>query len=244
MAIPIIAGQAGARFLLGSVPRGLIGASKGGATPNVDLGVSMNSEALKARLMKRRKQVPFALSLALNETVRVLTQEHLPKKANQSFEGGATNFTQRGFRYKKSSKRKLEAHVFVAPNRVNYMKYMVSNKYVTRPPKKTAVGVPTKKAYKNTYGNVPRGTWRKYVGNEQKYFKGVPKQFGNDKTKAGIWKIDGENLERVIAYKESVDYPRPYFGYYNIVKKYVRSARTGVASRFKRNYRRALRTAR
>lgn len=242
MAIPIIAGQAGSRFLLGSVPRALLGGGGSSASPDINMGIATNGEALKKRLQMRRKQIPYALSLSLNEVVFDVTQEHLPKKANEAFEGGATRFTRKAFRYKKSSKGRLVAHVFVAPNRVDYLKYMVSNKYVGRLPEKRTIGVPTKNAYKNKYGNVPRGTWRKYVGNEQKYFKGIPKQFGNNENKAGIWKVNGENLERVIAYKDQVQYPRIYFSYYKIVKKYVKSNKTGVKARFKNNYRKALRT--
>ena len=61
----------------------------------------------------KKDQIPFAASKTLNDLAYNLSQRVLPQKTQETFEGGATPFTQKGFRYKRSSKRDLIATVFV-----------------------------------------------------------------------------------------------------------------------------------
>jgi hypothetical protein len=248
MAIPLIGGI-GSRMMLGQIPRAVLSGTRSLGKPNppvsgrFSMDLTMNSAAVKARLMKRKKQLPFAVSKALSELAYDAAREHLPRKTDQIFEGGATNFTQKAFRFKRATKRKLVSSVYVADNRVPYLKYMISDRETIRPPKNRAVAIPTYNVKKNEYGNVSRARWKTLVGNEERYFKGIPKQFGKDENKAGIWQIKRNKLKRLVAYKDQARYPKVYFPYHDLLRKYGKSSQTGFRPRFFKAYRYALRTA-
>ena len=249
MAIPLIGGI-GTRMMLGQIPRAVLSSAKGMGKPaspvsgRFSMDLTMNSEAVKRRLKQRQKQLPFAVSKALSELAAEAARDYLPKKTDQIFEGGATKFTQKAFRYKRATKRKLVSSVYVAENRVQYLKYMISDKETLRPPKNRAVAIPTYNVKKNQYGNVSRARWKTLVGNEQRYFKGIPKQFGKDENKAGIWQVKRNKLKRLVAYKDQARYPKVYFPYHDLLQKFGRSSQTGFRPRFFKAYRFALRTAR
>lgn len=249
MAIPLIGGI-GTRMMLGQIPRAVLSGTKGIGKPaspvsgRFSMDLTMNSEAVKRRLKQRQKQLPFAVSKALSELAAEAAMEYLPRKTDQIFEGGATTFTQKAFRFKRATKRKLVSSVYVAENRVKYLKYMISDKETLRPPKNRAVAIPTYNVKKNEYGNVSRARWKTLVGNEQRYFKGIPKQFGKDENKAGIWQIKRNKLKRLVAYKDQARYPKVYFPYHDLLQKFGRSSQTGFRPRFFKAYRFALRTGR
>jgi hypothetical protein len=249
MAIPLIGGI-GTRMMLGQIPRAVLSSARGMGKPaspvsgRFSMDLTMNSEAVKRRLKQRQKQLPFAVSKALSELAAEAARDYLPRKTDQIFEGGATKFTQKAFRYKRATKRKLVSSVYVAENRVQYLKYMISDKETLRPPKNRAVAIPTYNVKKNQYGNVSRARWKTLVGNEQRYFKGIPKQFGKDENKAGIWQIKRNKLKRLVAYKDQARYPKVYFPYHDLLQKFGRSSQTGFRPRFFKAYRFALRTAR
>ncbi len=71
----------------------------------------------------QRKQVPLATSQALNNTafyVRGKEQQEAKKRLHKP-----TKFTLNGFQYKKASKTKLWATVFVEPKRWEYLQYQI-----------------------------------------------------------------------------------------------------------------------
>lgn len=184
-----------------------------------------------------RKQAPFATSKALNDTAfQVMTKErdvvgkHIDKP---------TPFTKRGFRFKKSNKRKLVAEVFIPPAQNKYMKFQVDGG--TRSPNRTAIPIPVGQK-KNKYGNMPRNKVKTLLAGV-KTFSGRPK--GHPGAPAGIYKrlgAKGRKKLRLMVkwHPENVTY-KSLFPFYSI-------ARREAQARFPSNMRRAmafaLRTAR
>ena len=120
-----------------------------------------------------KKQIPFAASKSLNELAFNISRKSLPKKADQVFEGGATSFTKRGFKYIKSTKRKLTSVVYIDDRQGKYMRYQVDGG--ERKPEKVAILAPTQHSKLNKYGNFTKTTISKMISDKSKYFSGTPK---------------------------------------------------------------------
>ena len=83
-------------------------------------------EVTKYLTSVQKDQIPFAASRTLNDLAFKLARQTLPDAAEKTFEGGATPFTRKGFRYTKSTKRDLIATVFVDPARAKYMQFQIA----------------------------------------------------------------------------------------------------------------------
>jgi hypothetical protein len=204
-------------------------------------------DRLSARLnWIQRDQIPFAASKSLNELAFRIAKQTMPKKADDTFEGGATNFTKRGFGYKKSNKRDLTALVFVNPAQKEYMKFMIEGG--VRFPKKRAILVSTTQSKLNKFGNFPRGTVSKMLGDKAKFFSGVPK--GQPEKPAGIWerygrgsKAGGQRIRIVALYTQDAQY-KPLFPFGTFGDQVVFARSGGFADLFQKNLAQALATAR
>lgn len=129
----------------------------------MQLSIKSNIDDVAKSLTKiQRKQIPFAASVALNETAFGLQKEikrQMPRKLDRP-----TPWTISGVRVQKSKKTDLEAVVYMAgakglkgesADRNKYMQYQVYGG--TRMPKKSKIPVPYQKNLKtNKYGNLPR----------------------------------------------------------------------------------------
>lgn len=193
----------------------------------------------------QKEQIPFAASRTLNDLAFKLARQVLPDETEKTFEGGATAFTRKGFRYTKSTKRDLIATVFIDPARAKYMKFMVQGG--TRFPEKRAILVATKQSKLNRYGNIPRGTMQQMINDKSKFFKGVPKGRSGASFE-GIWerygrtsKVGGQRIRMVAAYTDSAQY-RPLFPFGTFVEGVVFSRSDGFKDIFIRNLNYALST--
>lgn len=195
----------------------------------------------------QREQIPFAASKTLNELAYQIARQTLPKKANETFQGGATSFTQKGFLYgPKSTKRKLWVDVFINDKQKEYMKFMVQGG--TRFPKKRAILVSTRYSKLNKYGNFPKGNVSQMLGDKAKFFSGQPK--GQPSKPAGIWerygrgkKAGGQRIRLVALYTQDANY-MPLFPFGSFAEGVVFSRNDGFAKKFRDNLAQALATAR
>lgn len=193
-----------------------------------------------------KDQIPFAASKTLNDIAFNLSQKVLPQKTQETFEGGATPFTQKGFRYKRSTKRDLIATVFIDPARAEYMKFMVDGG--TRFPKRRAILVATQNSKLNQYGNIPRGTLKQMIDDKKKFFHGVPKGRTGEQYE-GIWerygrksKGGGEKIRMVGKYTGKAQY-KPKFPFGTFAEGVVFSRTDGFQSKFLLNLQRAMQSA-
>ena len=193
-----------------------------------------------------KDQIPFAASKTINDLAFRLSRQVLPDKTQEIFEGGATPFTKRGFRYKRSTKRDLIATVFIDPSSAEYMKFMVDGG--TRFPKRRSIIVSTKQSKLNQYGNIPRGTIKQMIDNKDKFFKGIPKGRTGEQYE-GIWerygrksKDGGERIRMVAKYTDKAGY-KPKFPFASIAEGVVFSRTDGFQSKFLLNLQRAMQSA-
>lgn len=193
-----------------------------------------------------KDQIPFAASKTLNDIAFNLSQKVLPQKTQETFEGGATPFTKKGFRYKRSTKRDLIAKVFIDPARAEYMKLMVDGG--ARFPKRRAILVATQHSKVNQYGNIPRGTLKQMIDDKSKFFHGAPKGRTGEQYE-GIWerygrksKVGGEKIRMVAKYTDKAQY-KPKFPFGSFAEGVVFSRTEGFQSKFLLNLQRAMASA-
>lgn len=211
------------------------------------ISVKADLDALKKKLTyTQQQQIPFAASKTLNQLAFRISRQVMPKKADETFQGGATPFTRRGFKYTKSSKAKLYVDVFIDKAQDQYMRFMVQGG--TRFPKKRAILVSTKSSKLNRYGNFPKGKIGEILGDKGKFFSGVPK--GQPDKPAGIWERYGrkggkesQRIRLVALYTDSAEY-KPIFPFGTFAEGVVFSRNDGFARQFRRNLIDAIRTAR
>lgn len=196
----------------------------------------------------QRRQIPFAMSKTLNQLAFQVAKQTMPKKVDQTFDGGATPFTKRGFKYAKSTKNRLYADVFIDEAQAKYMKFMIAGG--TRLPEKRAILVATKKSRLNKYGNIPRGTLQQMIDDRSKFFKGKPR--GKPNAPEGIWErygrrgqqgSGGQRIRLVALYTNEAQY-KPLFPFGKFTEGVVFSRNDGFAVKFRKNLADALSTAR
>lgn len=211
------------------------------------------NELTKSLTRLQKKQIPFAASKTLNDIAFQTARKALPQFTDETFEGGATPFTRRGFKYKKSNKRNLFVDIFIDKKQAKYMTFMISGG--TRFPEKRAILVSTKKSKLNKYGNLTKATRQELFDNKEKYFQGKPK--GRPNAPEGIWErygrsprgglaarsSSGQRIRLVALFTEEAQY-RPLFPFGNFVRGVVFARSDGFTAQFRKNLAQALATAR
>lgn len=194
--------------------------------------ISMKSDIDKAikQLGALGKQVPFAASVAINQTVKDI--QKVEQAAIKRELDKPTPSTVKGIRVSRSSKRKLVGTVFIIPHIDKFLKYQIEGG--TRPPRSKAEAVPVSIRL-NKYGNIPgrrQGKLAKLLTRPDTFsatIRGV----------AGIWQRGkGRNRNRVtllVAYEKETKYS-PAFKFYE-------HAERTTAKRWHRNFNKALSAA-
>jgi len=198
-----------------------------------------------------KKQVPFATSLALNETAKKAAKAQRAQ-AQRIFDrptpfllNGIYSPRGRGsFRGKRSTKRDLSALLVPglkgrnrfddASARINEV-IRIQTQGGTRLPKKRALVVPTSSARLNKYGNLTRNRVQTLLNRSDVFSAGRAQGLP-----PGIYKRrrDGA-LRMLIAYEPSADY-RKVYPYYRIANGVVRSQ---FDKEFRKAFKRAVSTA-
>jgi len=210
----------------------------------MQISVKTDIKALTKRLDKiQRQQIPFATSVALNNTAE-FTATNLNNDTRRYLES-PTPFTQKAFTLKRSNKRNLKALVFAKQIQAQYLSTQI--KGGTRRPKNRAFALPTN-VKRNRYGNIGRKEVRTLLA-KHNVFSGTV--FGI----SGIWErghfsrrgrfsttseARGSALRLLFAYEPKASY-KPLFPYDRLVSGYARRA---FRPFFETALRNALRTAR
>lgn len=216
----------------------------------MQINVSANINEVSRYLTDvQKRQIPFATVGALNDVAfkagpkgKVLATE-----ADKTFAGGATRFTQRGFKVVKATKKTLTAIVFVDKQQSEYLKFQI--KGGTRFPKHQALMISTDKTRLNRYGNITPATYKQLINNKTKYFKGVPKGYSGQQYE-GIWERygrsgrypGGRKIRMVARYIDKAQY-RPLFPFADTVEGVVFGKTGGITDRFRKRLEYAIRTA-
>tara|TARA_R100000278_G_scaffold115312_1_gene94137 strand:- start:27 stop:689 length:663 start_codon:yes stop_codon:yes gene_type:complete len=216
----------------------------------MEINVSSNiREVTRSLNAVQRQQIPFAAMLALNDVAFDAGPKGkvLAKKADETFRGGATRFTQRGFKVRKATKRNLTAEVFIDDQQGQYMRFQVRGG--TRLPPGRSLLISTDKTQLNKFGNITPATYRRLINDRTKFFKGVPKG-KTGQNYEGIWERygrsrrhpGGQRIRMVARYIDKAQY-RPLFPFGETVEGVVFSQQKGYAKRFRNRLLQALRTA-
>lgn len=117
------------------------------------LDITSNRRAFERSLSDvAQKQLPFALSLAINDTLKDVKKNE-EKRMRRVFDR-PTPFTQRGLYLRRANKRTLSGEVGVKDIQAEYLKLQATGG--TRRPKRRAIVVPVGQRL-NKYGNMPKG---------------------------------------------------------------------------------------
>ena len=195
------------------------------------------SEVAKGLTKAEQRQVPYAISLALNETaqdIKINTEKTLSRRLDHP-----TLFTKRGLALKRATKRNLSAVVFFKDRQAEYLE--LQEKGGTRRPKRKALAVPFSQRL-NKYGNLPRRKIERLLARpdvfqgEVKGVEGIWHRPKRGKHRDGTRGSKGRTgLKLLIAYEKRARYePR---------LRFEDGARKTGTARMQRNFRRAMRKA-
>lgn len=205
------------------------------------LNVTVNTSRA-TRFMRdiERKQIPFVLSKTVNQLAFEIARKNMPRDADRIFQGGATAFTKRGFKYKKGTKQNPVAVVYVDEKQSGYMRLQAEGG--TRRPQRRTIVIPTSKVRRNKYGNVTKAKMDKFFNDKKRYFSGQPK--GHAGAKAGIWERYQKNrkIRMVLSFTQAAQYDKK-FPFYSLATRHIFDELNGFGPKFERNFHYAMRSA-
>jgi hypothetical protein len=177
-----------------------------------------------------RREIPFAVSLALNATigdVKRNAEKRLAKAVDRP-----TPFTMKAFATRRSSKRRLEATIFAKDAQADYLRWLEQGG--ERDPSGRAIVVPVGQRV-NKYGNLPRGAVARMLGRRDT-FSGRAGAGGA----GGIYQRVRQGLRLLAYYTPSARY-RPGLRFQETARK---TAEARMPEQFERAMRQALRSGR
>lgn len=190
------------------------------------------NKAIKDLDRTQRKQIPFAISQAINDTAHKSTL-NLQKGARIHLDR-PTPFTLKGFKFRRSTKRNLSATVYVAPIQNKYLRYQIEGG-TRKAGVEGGVSVPVNVKL-NKYGNIP--------GKRTGLAKSKKKFIATRRGVKGVWQTTGGKKNpqiRLSVYLAKSATYKKIFPFHNIVRTTVARS-LGIA--FKKRLRLALATAR
>ena len=118
------------------------------------LSVSADVKKAKKKLNRiQKKQIPFALSNAIND-VAFHAKKNVEPAAMKQYLDRPARFTTNSFHLNRSTKKTLVGRILIRPNRWNYLKYVVLGGASTRVGRDHAI--PLDDSLLNRYGALPR----------------------------------------------------------------------------------------
>ena len=176
----------------------------------------------------QKKQIPFATSVAINNTLFDLKKE-MAKQMDKKLDR-PTPFTKRGFFINKAKKNLLIGVLLMKDIVANYMQYQIEGG--TRTTGKQ-IPVPYKpNARLNKFGNI--------IGKRTGLIKKNTQFIGNVSGTEGVYERTKQGLKIIIGFERSVTY-RPRFPFYVIATKFSNAV---FDRKFAKAFDRALRSAR
>lgn len=201
----------------------------------MQVSVRTNVQEITKKLTRiQRRQIPFATMMALNETAFGIARQVMPKQAERKFDGGATAFTKRGFKYQKASKLNLESIVYIDKKQLKYMRHQVDGG--VRRPNKKVILTPGYHAKINRYGNITRANRTKYLSKSDKYIV----------SDRGVYEVKGkgksQQLKKVLNFVKQAKYS-PKFHFYRMAEGYINNPIKGFNPRMSKHLARAIANA-
>ena len=185
-------------------------------------------EITKFTTTVQKKQIPFATSVAINNTLFDLKKE-MAKQMDKKLDR-PTPFTKRGFFINKAKKNLLVGVLLMKDIVANYMQYQIEGG--TRTTGKQ-IPVPYKpNARLNKFGNI--------IGKKTGLIKKNTQFIGNVSGTEGVYERTKDGLKLIIGFERSVNY-RPRFPFYVIAEKFSDAV---FDKKFTKAFDRALRSAR
>ena len=176
----------------------------------------------------QKKQIPFATSVAINNTLFDLKKE-MAKQMDKKLDR-PTPFTKRGFFINKAKKNLLVGVLLMKDIVANYMQFQIEGG--TRTTGKQ-IPVPYKpNARLNKFGNI--------IGKRTGLIKKNTQFIGNVSGTEGVYERTKNGLKLIIGFERSVTY-RPRFPFYVIAEKFSNAV---FDKKFAKAFNRALRSAR
>ena len=204
------------------------------------LSVSADVKKAKKKLNRiQKKQIPFALSNAIND-VAFHARGSVEPAAMKQYLDRPARFTTNSFHVKKSTKKTLVGRILIRPNRWNYLKYVVQGGQSTRPGKDHAIAIDH--SLLNRYGGLPRNK-AKRLAKQKGHFaltsKGTDYIFRRNAPRNKA-KTGGDNIEARVVFKKTTTQTKIY----PIWQATIKSVRSRFPSTFDRRLKFALKTAR
>ena len=185
-------------------------------------------EITKFTTTVQKKQIPFATSVAINNTLFDLKKE-MAKQMDKKLDR-PTPFTKRGFFINKAKKNLLVGVLLMKDIVANYMQYQIEGG--TRTTGKQ-IPVPYKpNARLNKFGNI--------IGKRTGLIKKNTQFIGNVSGTEGVYERTKDGLKLIIGFERSVNY-KPRFPFYVIAEKFSNAV---FDKKFTKAFDRALRSAR
>ena len=187
-------------------------------------------EITKWTTTTQKKQIPFATSNAINETLFTLRKEmgkQLDKKLDRP-----TPFTKRGFVVDKAKKTLLRGMLFMKNIVADYMQYQVDGGIRTDSKFLPIPFVPNAKL--NKFGNI--------IGKRTGLIKKNSQFIGTVKDTTGVWERTNKNqrVKLIIGFEKSATY-RPRFPFYKIAERFTANV---FNKNFIKAFNRAMKSAR
>jgi hypothetical protein len=173
----------------------------------------------------QKKQIPFAAANAINATlfdVMKAEKAQMPKKLDRP-----TPYTMKAFKINKAKKTMLVGDIHVMPERYKYLKYAIEGGTRTG-----NIGVPTKHAKLNKFGNIPMRK-KGLIKNKKQFIQTI-------NGLSGVWEKSKHGTKLMVAFENSVTYKKR-FPFYKIAEAV---ARKKFQRNFKKSLARAMRSAR
>lgn len=195
--------------------------------------VSVKPEVKKAKKQLTRiqkKQIPYALSTALNDVA--FDARPAEQNAQRQYIDRPTPYTQKGFKVTKSTKKTLVARIEVPEQRWKYLQKQVHGGASTRSNKKHAI--PVNQALLNKYGGMPRNKAATLLRRKNHFMASINGTYG-------VWKRDRTGaLTLQILLKQTTQHTASY-PLWNATRRVVEKR---FPHKFAARLRYALRTAR
>ncbi|WP_116134328.1 hypothetical protein [Tropicimonas sp. IMCC34043] len=143
-----------------------------------------------------RKQIPFAVSVGINDTlsdVKKNTDKRMARILDRP-----TPFTLRAFRIKRSSKRKLGGSVYAQEAQARYLRFAEDGG--ERRPDGAAIVIPVRQRL-NKYGNMPKGAIKKAIARADTFATAK-----GSRLSGGVYRRTKRGLQMVAAFVGSASY--------------------------------------
>lgn len=199
---------------------------------NVNIETNIERVAKQLSIIEK-KQIPFAVSVAINETIgktskqglRAVMGREMNKKLDRPMKRTTT-----AFYFHRSSKRNLSATLGFYDWAANFMQYLVHGGMRTSDKN---IPVPYKHANLNSYGNI-RGKKSGLIKKNSQFFGKIGKA-------SGVFeRVKDASPKLIIGFSKSVNYKK-IFPFYDIAGRYIGFT---FPKKFDETLKKALRSAR